>query len=210
MKIHLLLLAMTLFALPSVYAQDEETQEIVYTKSLLSSIDDAKNLVASQHYTAGKEGLQNAINQVEGAIASFTTNLEVSEAMQTLQTAIDNFVGANGHADATEKVLNNSFDKDGNNSKTITSWTVQNFKQNRRSVSYTTTRSGYSIANFAEQWIGATSGPLAGSGSMSQVVEGLPAGHYRLTADIFAHNQKYDDTCAEAVGIQLFANESVC
>ena len=102
---------MTLFALPCVYAQDEggdETPEIVYTKSLLSSINDAKNLVASSHYTVGKDGLQNTINQVEGAIASFTTNLEVSEAMQTLQTAIDNFVGANGHADATEKVLNNN------------------------------------------------------------------------------------------------------
>mgnify|MGYP002522754222 CR=1 FL=1 len=213
MKKHLLLLAMTLFALPCVYAQDEggdETPEIVYTKSLLSSINDAKNLVASSHYTVGKDGLQNTINQIEGAISSFTTNLEVSDAMQTLQSAIDEFVGANGHADATEKVLNNSFDKDGNNSKTITSWTVQNFKQNRRSVSYMTTRSGYSIANFVEQWIAAGSGPLAGSGSVSQVVTGLPAGHYRLTADIFAHNQKYDNTCEEAVGIQLFANESVC
>ena len=87
-------------------------------------------------------------------------------------------------------MLNNSFDKDGNNSKTINSWTVQNFKQNRRdAATYTTTRGGYSIHYFAEQWIAAASGPLAGAGNMSQVVTGLPAGHYRLTADIFAHNQ---------------------
>ena len=214
MKKQLLLMAMAVFSLSTGYAQEEggeeePTPEIVYTKSFQTSINDAKSIVASSHYTTGQTALQAAINDAETVLHTLETNAAVIDAMKALQSAINSFVEANGHADATEKVLNNSFDKDGNNSKTITSWTVQNFKQNRRSVSYATTRGGYAISNFAEQWVAAANGPLAGSGNMSQVVTGLPAGHYRLTADIFAHNQKYDATCEEAVGIQLYANDVV-
>ena len=214
MKKQLLLMAMAVFSLSTGYAQEEggeeePTPEIVYTKSFQTSINDAKSIVASSHYTTGQTALQAAINDAETVLHTLETNAAVIDAMKALQSAINEFVEANGHADATEKVLNYSFDKDGNNSKTITSWTVQNFKQNRRSVSYATTRGGYAISNFAEQWVAAGSGPLAGSGNMSQVVTGLPAGHYRLTADIFAHNQKYDATCEEAVGIQLYANDVV-
>ena len=214
MKKQLLLMAMAVFSLSTGYAQEEggeeePTPEIVYTKSFQTSINDAKSIVASSHYTTGQTALQAAINDAETVLHTLETNAAVIDAMKALQSAINEFVEANGHADATEKVLNYSFDKDGNNSKTITSWTVQNFKQNRRSVSYATTRGGYAISNFAEQWVAAGSGPLAGSGNMSQVVTGLPAGHYRLTADIFAHNQKYDETCEEAVGIQLYANDVV-
>ena len=215
MKKQLLLMAMALFSLSSGYAQEEggdeePTPEIVYTKSFQSLIDDAKYLSTSSYYTTGQSALLDAISNAEAVISTLETNEAVHEAMKTLQAAINEFVDANGHADATEKVLNNSFDKDGNNSKSINSWTVQNFKQNRRdAATYTTTRGGYSIHYFAEQWIAAASGPLAGAGNMSQVVTGLPAGHYRLTADIFAHNQKYDNTCEEAVGIQLFANDVV-
>ena len=214
MKKQLLLMALAVFSLSTGYAQEEggeeePTPEIVYTKSFQTSINDAKSIVASSHYTTGQTALQAAINDAETVLPTLETNAAVIDAMKALQSAINSFVEANGHADATEKVLNYSFDKDGNNSKTITSWTVQNFKQNRRSVSYATTRGGYAISNFAEQWVAAGSGPLAGSGNMSQVVTGLPAGHYRLTADIFAHNQKYDETCEEAVGIQLYANDVV-
>ena len=37
-------------------------------------------------------------------------------------------------ADATAKVTNPSFDKDANNSKTVTGWVVNNFKQNLKQV----------------------------------------------------------------------------
>ena len=214
MKKQLLLMAMALFSLSNGYAQEdgegeeENTPEIVYTKSFKSSIDDAKSLSTNTHYANGQASLKAAIDAAEAALPTLETNAAVLEAMKTLQSAINEFIEANGHADATEKVLNNSFDKDANNSKTIISWTVQNFKQNRRdAASYTSTRSGYSINYFAEQWV--ATAPLAGSGNISQVVTGLPAGHYRLTADIFAHNQKYDATCEEAVGIQLYANDVV-
>ena len=214
MKKQLLLMAMALFSLSSGYAQEEgddeeePAPEVVFTKSFQSLIDDAKYLSTSSHYTTGQSALLEAISAAETSISTLETNADVITAMKNLQAVINEFVEANGHADATEKVLNNSFDKDGNNSKTITSWTVSNFKQNRRSVSYSTTRGGYSFTNFAEQWVAAP-GPLAGSGNMSQVVTGLPAGHYRLTADIFAHNQSYNETCEEAVGIQLYANDVV-
>lgn len=205
-----LMMAVALFACGSVYAQDEEEPVVlpVYTKSLNSVIADAKSIVASNHYTVGQAVLESAIATAEAAIPSLTDNDEMRKTLKELQSAIDDFIEANGHADATELLQNPSFNIDGNNSKTITSWTVTNFKQNRRSVSYQTTRSGFVITDFAEQWI-ASSSSLAGKGDLSQVVSNLPAGHYRLTADIFVHNQKYDATCEEAVGVEFYANESV-
>ena len=179
MKKQLLLMAMAVFSLSTGYAQEEggeeePTPEIVYTKSFQTSINDAKSIVASSHYTTGQTALQAAINDAETVLSTLETNAAVIDAMKALQSAINSFVEANGHADATDKVLNNSFDKDADKSKTITSWTVQNFKQNRRSVSYATTRGGYAISNFAEQWVNSANGSLAGSGNMSQVVTGLP------------------------------------
>lgn len=157
MKKQLLLMAMALFSLSSGYAQEEGGEEeepapeVVFTKSFQSLIDDAKYLSTSSHYTTGQSALLEAISAAETSISTLETNADVITAMKNLQAVINEFIEANGHADATEKVLNNSFDKDGNNSKTITSWTVSNFKQNRRSVSYSTTRGGYSFTNFAEQ-----------------------------------------------------------
>ena len=213
MKKTLLLMAMALFTFAGAYAQEEgeETAPIpVYTKSLTSVIEDAKFIVADSHYTKGQSDLQKAIDAAEASIATLADNDAVREAMTTLQTAIDQFITSNDYADATEKVQNPSFSIDANNSKTITSWTVKNFKQNRRDAAvYSTTRAESTFTYFAEQWIAAASGPLSGSGDISQVVKGLPAGHYRLTADVFAHNQKYDATCEEAVGIQLYANDVV-
>ena len=217
MKKHLLLLAMALFALPSVYAQEEgeETQQVVFTKTFLSVIEDAKSIVASDHYTTGKDALQNAINQAEGKIATFESNDDVRTALLSLQSAIDDFVYGNGHVNATEKVTNPSFDKDGNNATSITGWTTKNMKQNRRSVSYVTTRSSedseisYNITNFTEQWANTSVGNINGEGSMTQVVGGLPAGHYRLTADILAINQRTEGVTDDAVGMELFAGESV-
>ena len=124
MKKQLLLVAMALFSLTNGYAQeegDDPVQEIVYTKSLQSSIDDAKSLVASSHYTTGQTALQSAISTEETTLPTLETNAAVLDAMKVIPSAINEFIEANGHADATEKVLNNSFDKDNNNSKTITS-----------------------------------------------------------------------------------------
>ena len=237
MKKSLLFLVMTLMPLASVFAQDAEGEEgaeqqtpVAYTKSLQSVIDDAKFLVSDSHYTTGQSELQAAIDVAEGRLAEFANptldpdettaeamirlnNDGVYEAMRTLQAAIDAFVFGNGHADATEKIQNPSFDKDNNNSKTVTSWTVSNFKQNKRDVNYGTNRfnensEAYNFRYFVEQWI-AAGNSLAGSGDINQVVTGLPAGHYRLTADVFVHNQKYSPDNEEAVGVELYANDAV-
>ena len=209
---------MALFTFAGAYAQEEgeETAPLpVYTKSLTSVIEDAKFIVADSHYTTGQAKLQEAINTAEGSIATLATNDDVRQTLITLQGAIDEFVYANGHADATEKIENPSFNKNKRNETNIVGWTCKNLKQNDRSVNYSTTRTGenediiFTMNFFVEQWIAAASGPLAGSGDISQAVKGLPAGHYRLTADIFAHNQKYDATCEEAVGVQLYVNDII-
>lgn len=228
MKKTLLLLAMALMPCISVFAQEEgegEQTPVVYTKSFQSLIDDAKFLVKDSHYTTGQDALQTAITQAEADLAGFSTvtldvdetvaeamtrlNEEIRTEMRTLQSAVDAFVFSNGHVNATEKVQNPSFDKDANGNTTITSWEVANFKQNRRSVSYPTNRfneneAAYTFTNFAEQWI--KSGVLVGSGDINQTVTGLPAGHYRLTADIFVVNQAETNDSEEAVGVQLYAN----
>ena len=101
-------------------------------------------IVADSHYTKGQSDLQKAIDAAEASIATLADNDAVREAMTTLQTAIDQFITSNDYADATEKVQNPSFSIDANNSKTITSWTVKNFKQNRRDAAvYSTTRRIY-------------------------------------------------------------------
>ena len=206
----LLIMTLALFTLTGAYAQEEGEEVVVpvFTKSLNSLIEDAKFIVADAHYTKGQAALQTAITTAEGKVASLADNAAVREVMIALQAAIDEFVEANDHADATELVQNPSFSIDGNNSKTITSWTVNNFKQNRRdAATYETTRAGITIHYFAEQWV-ASPNTLT-KGEMSQVLSKLPAGHYRLTADCFVHYQKYDDTVEEAVGVELFAGDVV-
>ena len=203
----------------------------IYTKSFRSLVEDAEALVADNHYTTGQTALQAAITTAQNSLAGIVyvkdpdetvaeamTRLnceDVYTVMQTLQTAIDEFVFGNDHVDATEKVLNASFDTDANKATSITSWTASNFKQNTRNINYTTNRNkengdAFSFTKYVENWISISAGnSLAGSGDIHQVVTGLPAGHYRLTADCFAHNQLYSVDCEEAVGIQLYANDVV-
>ena len=218
------LMAMALLTFMGAYAQDgqEETPAVVYTKTFYSVLADAKSIVESEHYTTGRSDLKAAIETAEKAVTEgpgeesddVLDNSYLRDQLIELQAAIDAFVFANQYADATEKIANPSFDKDNNNATAITSWTVSNFKQNRRSVSYTSTRVNkdnlrYTLANFVEQWAATSVGQLSGSGKIEQVVSKLPAGHYRLTADILVVNQKDADDNEEAVGVQLYANESV-
>ena len=217
MKKTLLFVAMALFTLTGAYAQEEGGEEApipVYTKSFLAVIDDAKSIVASNHYTTGQADLQKAINEAEGKVAGFTTNDEVREALIALQYAIDQFVYGNPHVDATEKIVNPTFNVNSKNSDTnVDGWTNKGFKENARANNYATTRSSedpevtYVIAQFVEQWSNASNGSITSSGDINQTIKGLPAGHYRLTADIFVKNQKYDATCEEAVGVELYAND---
>ena len=210
MKKTLLFMAMALFSLTGAFAQEEGEEVVVpvFTKSLNSLIEDAKFIVADAHYTKGQAALQAAIDAAEAQVATLADNSAVRQEMITLQAAIDDFVFGNDYADATELVQNPSFSIDGNNSKTITSWTVKNFKQNRRdAATYETTRAGYSVHYFAEQWVASPN--TLGSGDMSQVLSKLPAGHYRLTADCFVHYQKYDETVEEATGVELYAGDVV-
>ena len=189
------------------FAQDENPP--VHTKALNSVIADAEAIVASEDYTEGKTALQEAITTATSGITELADDAAVRDAIVTLQAAIDQFLLDNEDggriADATAKVTNPSFDKDGNNSKTVTGWVVNNFKQNRRAVSYPGT-SSTSMVDFIEQWANATA--LSGNGDIHQVLSGLPAGHYRLTADILTVSQKTADL-VDLEGVQLYANESI-
>ena len=192
-----------------------ENRNAVFTKSLSVVISDAKFIVADSHYTTGQTKLQEAIRKAEGRIATLATNDDVRQTLITLQGAIDEFVYANRHTDVTGMIQNPSFNIEANNATTITGWTTKNMKQNRRSVSYATTRSSkdpdvvYAITDFVEQWANPTMGNIDGSGDISQVVKDLSAGHYRLTADIIAINQRTEGVTDDATGIELYANDVV-
>ena len=237
MKKSLLLFAIALMPFAGVFAQEggEESAvqtPVVYTKSFQSLIDDAEFIVKDSHYTTGQSALQTAIDEAKASLESLSANPQVDvdetisdamirlnndgvyEAMKTLQSAIDAFVYANPHVDATEQVGNADFSADATNDTNITSWVATNFKQNSRSVSYGTNRfkedqSAFVFGKFVEQWCNSSQGTLQGSGDIHQVLSGLPAGHYRLSADIFAHNQKYSYDNEEAVGVELYADEVV-
>jgi len=190
------------------FAQDEVTTP-VHTKALNSVIADAEAIMASEDYTEGKDALQGAIETAKSGIEDLADDGAVRTTIVSLQEAIDQFLADNETAgriaDATAKVANPSFDKDNNESKTITGWVVTNFKQNRRSVAYVST-SSTTITNFVEQW--KANGSLEGSGDIHQVLSGLPAGHYRLTADILTVSQKTADI-VDLEGVQLYANEII-
>ena len=61
------------------------------------------------------------------------------------------------------------------------------------------------MANFVEQWANAA---VLGNpkGEIYQEVSGLPAGHYRLMADVLAITQKTDTL--ELEGMQLYIGEN--
>lgn len=190
------------------FAQDETTP--IHTKALNAVIEDAETIVANADYTAGKTELQEAITTATSGISELADDAAVREAIVTLQAAIDQFLLDNEDggriADATAKVTNPSFDKDGNNSKTVTGWVVNNFKQNAKTDRNYPSTSTTTVSLFVEQWANATS--LPGSGDIHQVLSGLPAGHYRLTADILTVSQKTADL-VDLEGVQLYANESI-
>ena len=183
-------------------AQDDVTP-MVHVKALQSVIADAKEISVSSFYLSGQDDLKAAIAEAEAKMASAADDVDVREAIKALQTAIDAIVEANS-GDATSKVNNPNFDKDGNNSTSVTGWTVNNFKQNRRSVTYEST-STTTMANFVEQWANAA---VLGNpkGEIYQEVSGLPAGHYRLMADVLAITQKTDTL--ELEGMQLYIGEN--
>lgn len=212
MKKILLIMALALTAGFNAHAQEEgeEVTTPIHKGVLTVTLNDAKSLVADSHYTQGQDDLLAAIATAEAAFEGLADDVAVREATIALRRAIDHFVYFNDHVDATDRIENPTFNKDGNNSKTVTSWTVTNFKQNRRSVSYPTTRINeegieMSMTDFVEQWVNATA--LTGSGDINQTINNLPAGHYRLTADCFVVSQK-DANVEEATGAQLYANDT--
>ena len=201
-------MVMALFGTLSVHAQDSGTDTPpVHKKSLLSVIEDAKFISAESHYTGDPSALKAAISVAESEAETVADDAAVRTAMIALQEAIDEFVGASDHADATELVYNPSFNMDATNATTIQGWTVSNMKSNRRSVNYPGTSSRTNgIVDFVEQWVNATN--LTGAGNIEQTLSDLPAGHYRLTADIFVVSQKTADI-EDAVGVELYANDAV-
>ena len=215
MKKTLLFMAMALLSYAGAYAQEEGEEQTppVHTRLLVATIEDAKTIVADSHYTQGQGDLQAAIAEAEGQVESLADDAAVREAAIALRRAVDHFVYFNDYVDATNRIQNPSFNKDATNATTITNWTNAGFKQNRRSVSYPTTRLNeegveMTITDFVEQWSNssANGGKLAGTGDINQTINGLPAGHYRLTADFIIVSQGTADI-EEAEGAQFYAND---
>ena len=205
MKRKLLLMALALFTTAGLWAQDET---IVHKKSLMAVIEDATYMLNCDSYASGQSDLESAISTAKTDAESAEDDETVRSIIITLQEAIDAFIAENA-IDATEKVQNQTFNKDATNATNITGWVSTNMKQNSRSNNIAST-SSTTISYFAEQWANSNNGKnvLNSDGDIHQDIAGLPAGHYRLTVDILACFQGAENP-EESDGLEIYANEQV-
>lgn len=178
-------------------------EEVANTEGLQEEISKAQALHDDAIYVSAKEELQAAINDAKTHLTS-TIVKEVKDAITALQAAEEAYIKANT-INANNLLADPSFASAVKNSKTFTGWTNTGFKGNT-SAKYTSDK-GAAVNKFAEQWIASSATSiktLTAAGNISQEVTGLPAGHYRLSADAMACNQ--GDASYTINGVKLFAN----
>ena len=195
--------------------QDVLEEVVIEVKDELSTLQSSLTTIQSK-----SEALSGLLEQIEGgaeeatpdkATSAQADSLEIAntsaevitdarKSLAKMQQMMLTYLEANT-INLTEKVNNATFNKDGNNSTTVTGWTNAGFKQNRRSVAYPTA-SGFGFTDFVEQW--AAKAPLAGSGDINQTLANLPEGDYVLFADVFACNQA--NAGLQVSGAQIYAN----
>src|SRR5574344_325404 len=177
-----------------------EATEVANTDSLLGEINIAQAYHDDARYSSGKEELATAIEAAKATYQEENTTAKESDiatvltAIQTLQSAVADYVKANT-VDITSKITNANFAK-------ITGWTINKggWKMNTKAT-YSST-SGNTVNYFCETWV--SSGSKLSNGEIYQTLSDMPAGIYELTADVNACQQK--DASLMVSGIKLFAN----
>jgi len=172
-----------------------EAQEVANTMGLQEEIDLATTYYNDANMATGKEDLNNAITIAKADLANSDITA-VATAIETLKTAVSNFIKANS-VDITSRLTNADFA-----TKSMTGWTINNggWKINK-SASYTSSN-GNTVNLFGEAWT--SSGGKLSNGDVSQTLSNLPAGKYRVTADINACQQ--GNASLLVSGLKLYCN----
>lgn len=188
--------------IPVMQAKIAEVKGIndYYTNTLVPMLALCDEIVNNS--TAGEEETENyagASKNVVELLAEITSLEELQQAAEELEAARQEFVVVAGpkegyEFDYTFLVVNPDM-QDGNNGWTG-GWGVQGATYKNGDVV---------IQNFQERWVW-----NAGLGSLSaeQTLTGLPAGTYRISADIIATAQYDSDPKGAVVGAYWFANNN--
>lgn len=141
------------------------------------------------------EAMEVNTDAAEAVYNSATTIEELEAAYQALHEEMLKNASPEQPIEMTDKVQNPSFD--GN----IDGWVNEMGGQNKgyQGAAYSNSETGSSISKFAESW---SPGKAQDDGQLYQVVSDLPAGLYRLEADVIASWQP--DENVEVHGVQLF------
>lgn len=168
--------------------------------SLQSVIDEAEALYGDARMTTGKEAMLTAINAAKAVVGCYN-----AEAIETQKTALNAALNTFKYANASPTnglsitVPNATMDD------LATGWTLARkeadaapgWKLNGKGGSY----EGFD-GNFMEYWV-SQSGALGYANSARQTLTDMPAGRYRLRANIIATRQNSSD---DVTGVTLFAN----
>ena len=128
---------------------------------------------------------------------------EVEAAAASLKQAIVDWQSSSATpetpVDFTNVIANNSF-TDG----TTNGWTTVNSPSIQASATYETITNEYKMQSFAEKWTGW--GSSLADTELSQVLENMPVGNYRLTANTIGYQQ--NDNKIRPYGVYLYAENS--
>lgn len=167
--------------------------------ALQTVIDEANTLYSDASLTAGKVDLKTAIDNAEAAVACYSTT--TFEAQQTaLSAAMNSFKYANASlTNGMSITIPNGTCDD------LSEWTMTRTEADNAPGWKTSTKGGdYDgfDGNFMETWVSQGSA-LGVANRASQTLNNMPAGRYRLRANVIACRQ---NNSSATTGVTLFAN----
>ena len=173
--------------------------------SLQSMIDEANDLYNDAKLTAGKTELKTAIDAASDVVTCYNVT-----AIETQQTALSSAMTTFKYANASPTngmsitIPNGTCDD-------LSEWTMTRKDSDNTPGWKTSTKGGdYNgfDGNFIETWV-SQSGALGVANRASQTLTNMPAGRYRLRAQVIACRQ---NNASATTGVTLFANSqtTVC
>ncbi|MBR1547914.1 MAG: glycoside hydrolase family protein, partial [Prevotella sp.] len=168
-------------------------------QALQAIIDEATTLYNDASLTNGKTELNTAIGNATAVVACYNV-ATLEEQTTALKSALNTFKYANASpANGLSITIENATMDD------LSAWTLMRldadnapgWKTNGKGASY----DGFD-GNFVEYWVN-QNGTLSYANRASQTLSDMPAGRYRLRANVIATRQNSNDA---VTGVTLFAN----
>lgn len=178
-----------------------------FVDSEVYTVYKAKKELQTQLNAADEAGFSDYAKYAEIYNKANATAEEVEEAAKALKQDIVNWKSSEATPDKpvefTNAIANNSF-ADGNNG-----WNVVGSIGHQSGTSYETADNKYKMDHFSEKWVtSANNGNLSGNPmDISQTLENMPVGKYRLTANTIGYWQgDWQNTVPH--GVYVFAENN--